>query len=125
MRRCFIQLFNNLFMSFKAQFSPCGMDVMECRIELEEACIKLKQACIELTLGNARSSIPASSCSSELTEWQDCQMSVGKRCGRKRRLLFRSGFYLSIRPDGSVTGTKDEECPFGKCVHKFCLLVDV
>ena len=76
--------------------------------------MKLKQACIELTLGNARSSIPGSSCSSELAEWQECQMSLGKRCGRKRRLFFRCGFYLSIRPDGSVRGTKDKNCPYGR-----------
>lgn len=74
--------------------------------------MKLKQACIELTLGNARSSIPGSCCSSELTEWQECQMSLGKRCGRKRKLFFRCGFYLSIRPDGSVRGTKDKNCPY-------------
>ena len=46
---------------------------------------------------------------------------MGRRCGRRRRLLFRSGYYLTIQPDGSVKGTKQKDCPYGK--FTFCSFV--
>lgn len=45
----------------------------------------------------------------------DCsEFLMGRRCGRRRRLLFRSGYYLTIQPDGSVKGTKQKDSPYGK-----------
>lgn len=41
-----------------------------------------------------------------------CEFLMGRRCGRRRRLLFRSGYYLTIQPDGSVKGTKQKDCPY-------------
>ena len=43
-----------------------------------------------------------------------CEFLMGRRCGRRRRLLFRSGYYLTIQPDGSVKGTKQKDCPYGR-----------
>lgn len=43
-----------------------------------------------------------------------CEFLMGRRCGRRRRLLFRSGYYLTIQPDGSVGGTKQKDSPYGK-----------
>ena len=43
-----------------------------------------------------------------------CEFLMGRRCGRRRRLLFRSGYYLTILPDGSVGGTKQKDSPYGK-----------
>ncbi|XP_068703350.1 uncharacterized protein [Montipora foliosa] len=43
----------------------------------------------------------------------DCaEFLMGRRCGRRRRLLFRNGYYLTIQPDGSVRGTKDKDSPY-------------
>lgn len=50
-----------------------------------------------------------------------CEFLMGRRCGRRRRLLFRSGYYLTIQPDGSVKGTKQKDCPYGK--FTFCSFV--
>ena len=41
---------------------------------------------------------------------------MGRRYGRRRRLMFRSGFYLTIQPDGSVKGTKQKDSPYGRCL---------
>ncbi|XP_078370640.1 uncharacterized protein LOC144654380 isoform X2 [Oculina patagonica] len=41
-----------------------------------------------------------------------CEFLMGRRCGRRRRLLFRSGYYLTIQPDGSVRGTKQKDSPY-------------
>lgn len=41
---------------------------------------------------------------------------MGRRCGRRRRLLFRSGYYLTIQPDGSVKGTKQKDSPYGRLI---------
>ncbi|XP_020613682.1 uncharacterized protein LOC110051924 [Orbicella faveolata] len=41
-----------------------------------------------------------------------CEFLMGRRCGRRRRLLFRSGYYLTIQPDGSVKGTKQKDSPY-------------
>ena len=43
-----------------------------------------------------------------------CEFLMGRRCGRRRRLLFRSGYYLTIQPDGSVKGTKQKDSPYGR-----------
>lgn len=43
-----------------------------------------------------------------------CEFLMGRRCGRRRRLLFRSGYYLTIQPDGSVRGTKQKDSPYGR-----------
>lgn len=41
---------------------------------------------------------------------EDCaEFLMGRRCGRRRRLLFRNGYYLTIQPDGSVRGTKNKD----------------
>lgn len=46
---------------------------------------------------------------------EDCaEYLMGRRCGRRRRLLFRNGYYLTIQSDGSVKGTKDKDSPYGK-----------
>lgn len=44
---------------------------------------------------------------------EDCaEYLMGRRCGRRRRLLFRNGYYLTIQSDGSVKGTKDKDSPY-------------
>lgn len=45
-----------------------------------------------------------------------CEFLMGRRCGRRRRLLFRSGYYLTIQPDGSVKGTKQKDSPYGRLI---------
>ena len=46
---------------------------------------------------------------------EDCsEFLMGRRCGRRRRLLFRSGYYLTIQPDGSVKGTRQKDSPYGR-----------
>lgn len=56
---------------------------------------------------------------------EDCaEFLMGRRCGRRRRLLFRSGFYLTIQPDGSVKGSKNKDSPYGRFAGTYMNFVE-